>query len=308
MKYLIRSIAFAAVLLGASHALAASRFAVCTTTCTWDGASTAMWSASPGGATGASVPGSGDTVTLDAATCVGGTTCTITVNTTVNVTSITMGACTASTSGCVLDFSANNNGVTLQTFSNSGTGTRTLNMGNGTWNITSNSFTVFDQTTPTNLTFNANSSTLQFTSTPGTSQRQFATGNKNFNVVVINEGASANHAAFIIAGTTTIATLTVTSTRWLAFSSGGGATITNGLTFNGSSGAPVILSYNATSGSNTTLTSANPFNLTFACIYNVTIAGGGSLTATNSFDCGGNTGSVSISPPSSGTGGKVIGG
>src|SRR5262245_672467 len=115
----------------AGQALAANRFAVCTTTCTWDGASTAMWSTTSGGGTGASVPGSGDAVILDAATCVGGTTCTITVNTNPTIQSLTMGACTASTTGCILDFSVNNNSPTLSvvpSLSVTGTGTRNLKM------------------------------------------------------------------------------------------------------------------------------------------------------------------------------------
>src|SRR5258708_36798458 len=82
-------------------ASAANRFAVCTTTCTWDGASTAMWSTSSGGATGASVPGASDPVIFDGSTCVGGTTCTTTVNTNPTIASLTMGSCTASTTGCI---------------------------------------------------------------------------------------------------------------------------------------------------------------------------------------------------------------
>jgi len=75
---------------------------------------------------GRQFPVSADNVTLDAATCVGGTTCTITVNTNFNITALTMGACTASTTGCILDFSINNNNVTLTggLFDVSGTGTR----------------------------------------------------------------------------------------------------------------------------------------------------------------------------------------
>src|SRR6266576_3994950 len=121
------------LLLSLCSADAANRFAVCTTTCTWDGASTAMWSTTSGGATGASVPGSADAVVIDNASCIGGTTCTITVNTNFNVLSLSITGCNASTTGCILDFSVNNNTVTIQTgFSITGTTNGSMKLGSAT--------------------------------------------------------------------------------------------------------------------------------------------------------------------------------
>lgn len=112
---------------------------------TWDASDTSHWAATSGGASGASVPGSGDTVTLDGSSGGG----TVTVNTNVNVTSITMGAFTGT-----LDFATNNNTVTLVTFSGSGTGTRTLNQGSGQWTITGNNGSIWGCGDLTNATFN----------------------------------------------------------------------------------------------------------------------------------------------------------
>src|SRR6185312_14968270 len=103
-----------AFLASAAPAEAANRFAVCSTTCTWDNTSTAMWSTTSGGATGASAPTASDAVIIDAATCVGGTTCTITTFAgTISVQNITWGACTASTTGCIVKADTNNTNFTI---------------------------------------------------------------------------------------------------------------------------------------------------------------------------------------------------
>lgn len=107
-----------------------------------DGVTTTNISATSGGAGGASYPGPGDTLTLDAASGGG----VVTLGADLNVQSLTMGAFTGT-------FNSSTFAVTLQTFSCSGTGTRTLNMGSGQWTITGNATTVWDITTITNLTF-----------------------------------------------------------------------------------------------------------------------------------------------------------
>lgn len=118
---------------------------------TWDASDTTHWSTSSGGAGGAAVPTSADTVTLDASSGGG----TITVNTSFTITSLTMGAFTGT-----LDFATNNNSPTMQSFNASGTGTRTLNMGSGTWSITGTSGTVWNISTATNMTMNQGTGTV----------------------------------------------------------------------------------------------------------------------------------------------------
>ncbi len=72
-----------------------------------------------------------------------------------------------------LDFSANNNSPTMQTFNGSGTGTRTLNMGSGTWNLTGNATTIWTTATTTNLTLNRGTSTINCTYSGATGTRTF---------------------------------------------------------------------------------------------------------------------------------------
>lgn len=132
---------------------------------TWDAADTSHWSATSGGASGASVPGSGDTVTFDGSSGGG----TITLGTNISVISITMGAFTGT-------FNSSTFTVTLQTFSCSGTGTRTLNMGSGQWTITGNATTVWDITTFTNLTFTKGSLPVVFNYAGSTGTRTIVNG------------------------------------------------------------------------------------------------------------------------------------
>lgn len=130
----------------------------------WDGLSLLHWAATSGGVAGVGVvtpPGSSDTVTFDANS--GGGTVTVTVD--VNVQSITCGAFTGT-----LDFVATN--PTMQSFTASGTGVRTLSMGTGNnWYITGNNTTVFTLGTTTNLTLTATTCTLNFTYAGSTGTR-----------------------------------------------------------------------------------------------------------------------------------------
>lgn len=294
-----------ALLLAPISADAASRFAVCAVTCTWDGASTAMWSATSGGATGASVPGSADTVTLDAATCVGGVTCTITVNTTVTVLSITMGACTAATTGCIIDFSANNNNVTLSAttaFSGTGTGTRTLNLGNGTWTLSASSavtITPWNCATVTNMTLNANSSTIVFSGT-GIGTRAFSGGGLTYST--FNIGANSSGGAVLIQGSNTFANLGVTAPLSIALTASTTQTITNAFTWTGSSVSPLSIIGGGAS-STISVASGTP-TITWAGIRSSTFTGGATFAATNSLDLQLNSG-ITITPPSGGGGGAI---
>lgn len=176
---------------------------------TWDASDTTHWSGTSGGAGGQSVPGSGDTVTLDAASGGG----TVTVATDFNVTSITMGAFTGT-----LDFSANNNSPTMQTFSGTGTGVRTLNMGSGTWNITGNGTTIWNTATTTNLTLTG-SGIVNCTYSGGTGTRTFGLGTGG-------AGFTQFPSVSISAGTDTFrfsaGTTPVTSINYTGFSGIGG--------------------------------------------------------------------------------------
>lgn len=281
---------------------AANRFAVCTTTCTWDNVSTAMWSTTTGGGTGASAPTSSDAVILDAATCVGGTTCTITVNANLNIGSITMGACTASTTGCILDFSANNNSVTISFFSGSGTGTRTLNMGSNTFTVTSASGTVWDNTTVANFTFNANTSTILLSAT-ALANRALSLGTKIYNNITVTNAARSDFWVQFTGASTISGNLTLTNLGGVRWPNSITVIITGTITYSGTFANPALFISDGSGVATLSVGAANV--LTNVVVQNITKVGSGSISATSSFDAGSNTNVTITAPPA---GGRIIGG
>lgn len=265
---------------------------------TWDASTTTHWSATSGGAGGASVPGSADTVTFDASSGGG----TVTPSADISVVSITCGAFTGT-----LDWSANNNNVTLsQSFSGTGTGTRTINMGNGTWTITNGLSTAWAMATTTNLTFNANNSTLVFTGNVA-ALTTFATGGLTYHNVTL--GASAGGYTITGSNPTINGTLSVSGpTNIFALSS---STMTVGtLAFSGGSASGLISIITSSPTVAATISSANtPAAMDWMAFRGMTFTGGGTFSATNAFNLGGNTG-VSVSPPAGGgvSGSRMIGG
>jgi hypothetical protein len=176
---------------------------------TWNGSSTANWASTSGGASGQSVPGSADTVTFDASSGGG----VVTVNTNFNITSLTMGAFTGT-----LDFSVNNNSPTMGTFSGTGVGTRTLNMGAGTWTITGTG-TCWNIGTSTNMTLNAQQSRILMTNTSATACG-FSGGNLTYYTLELAKGSST--ATTTISGSNTFANFidnTSTAAHTITFAS-----------------------------------------------------------------------------------------
>lgn len=277
-------------------AQAANRFAVCTATCTWDASSTAMWSTTTGGGTGASVPGTGDSVVLDAATCVGGVTCTITVNTSFTIQTLTMGACTAATTGCILDFSVNNNSPTFNTngVNISGSGTRTLKMGSGTFTITGTSG-LWNATTVTNLTLTQGTSTIAFSGNTAT-PRQFIGGGKTYATVSIGANTSAGAFQFTDSGNT-YTTLNISAPNWVTFTFSSTTTVTNAIAWTGTLTKQILVSSDS-NGLGATINSAANAAIQYAGIYRLTFGGGGTHAATNSFNFHNNSG-ITITAPAS---------
>src|ERR1044071_5585834 len=146
---------------------------------TWDASDTTHWAATSGGAGGQSVPGSGDTVTIDGSSGTG----TVTVNTDFTVTSISCGAM-----GMTLDFATNNNSPTMGSFNCSGTGTRVVNMGSGIWTLTGSGLSILNFSTSTNLTLNTNSSVVNCTYSGATGTRTLATGGITVNNINVTAG------------------------------------------------------------------------------------------------------------------------
>lgn len=158
---------------------------------TWDASDTTHWSTTSGGAGGASVPGSGDTVTFDGSS--GGGTMTLAYNPT--VTTITFGAFTGT-----LDF--NTRTLNLGGLLGSGTGIRTLTLGSSTINCSNTAAnTVFDFATSTNLTITANTATINITG----SGADFNEGSLNWNGASIVMTGTSN---VVMRGTSTWANIT----------------------------------------------------------------------------------------------------
>ncbi|MDB4922074.1 hypothetical protein [Mucilaginibacter sp.] len=240
---------------------------------TWDNSSTTHWAATSGGTGGASVPGALDTVTFDASSGGG----IVTPNYDISVVSITMGAFSGT-----LDFSANNNNITISIFNASGSGVRTLKMGGGIWSITGNNTTVWDTTNFFNLTVNAGTSTLQFTYSGSTGTRTIATSTSSmtFNNVIISAGSDIFSQTGILNIIGNFSTLGFTGTY---------SKTTNDLNIGGSFTLGTGSTWSSTGGT-VTLTSSDTVNInTNGVNFNqsLTINGTGSFTLQNNLDCSG---------------------
>lgn len=305
MKSLLRTVALFVALLAAGTAHASPRFWVGGTG-TWDGSTTTHWSATSGGAGGASVPATPDSVTFDSNSGTG----VVTVNTTIDIQFLDLSGSGGSGTpyGGTLDFSANNNNVTLESIGGNGSalhcgGASTIfNMGSGTWTIhfAGGNNTVSAATvTPANLT--AVNSTVVYTptSTPG-SFVSYNLGNATWGTLTFNTGGF-NVYRRVILTTATITTLNLAP--GIDFYPNNNLTITN---FNANGTA-----YNQSvhigtlDASVKTLTITNA-SISWSAIGGITFAGS-AITATNSFDLGGNSGTITITGPSGG-GGRIIGG
>lgn len=288
---------------------AASRFAVCATTCTWDNTSTAMWSATSGGATGASAPTSADDVVLDAATCVGGTTCTITTFAgTISLNTLVMSACTASTTGCILDASVNNTNFTIGAsnsgYTNTGAGTRSLLMGSGTWTFT-HSLGLWSINA--SATLSAASSTIHFSAVtlPNVNgSKRLLGGGKTYGTVIFDLSTSA----VTITGANTIGTLTIAAGSRVILPAATTNTITNFTNISGSSSAPTLFYVDNATNGQYTVSSGNNWTCDYCGFANGVFSGGGTFTANNSFNYGSNSGITINAPSGGGGGGKIIGG
>lgn len=253
---------------------------------TWDASDTTHWAASSGGAGGQSVPGSSDTVTFDGSS--GGGTVTAGAAYSPNIQSITCGAFTGT-----LDFSANNNNVTLSTatgFSGTGSGARTINLGSGTFTLSSNA-AVWDFSTVTNLTLSAASATIAFTNTAPGGLRNFIGGSGQSYGTVTVAAPSSNYSREFRFTSGSYTTLTLGAGLNVRFAAS--PTITT-LTAEGTSAHPTVIMSSVISTART-LTVTNT-TLSWLALQDITFSGG-SPAATNSFDLGGNSG-VTITAPS----------
>lgn len=254
---------------------------------TWDNTDDTHWSLTTGGANNTTHPTSADTATLDASSGGG----TVTVNANLDITTLTMSAFTGT-----LDFAANDNNITLQTFVNNGSGTRTLNMGDGTWTVTGTTATVWNQGTTTNLTFAPGASTILLTGNVA-ALRTFSPGNLAYNIISIGANTSAGSISFgTNTVTSTIATLNVAAPNSFSFAGGSTVVITNAFNFVGTPGLPIEVYNTAPQLTATVSTASGSPTMSWAYIRGMTFSGGATFMATNSLNGGSNSG-ITITPP-----------
>ncbi len=263
----------------------------------WDNSNTASWSCGH-------VPTTSDTAVFDG-TSGGGT---VTVNSPNAAGAVTVQAITCGAFTGTLDFSANNNNVTLTAvtgLNNNGTGTRTINLGSGTWTFTGVATTLINTNT-TGLTLSAASAALVFTATTATT-RGIITGNsKSYGSITVSANTSGGN--FIVTGSTsvTFSALSVVAPNAIQFPNGTTTVITGAISVSGSSSNQVLFQSNASTGQTATISSANNGTFTWSAFKDVVFTGGGTFTASNSFNLGNNTGITITTPVTAGP--NIIGG
>lgn len=268
---------------------------------TWDNSSTAHWSNTSGGASGAGPPSSTESATFDASSGGGTVTVASTINGSNTLVTITMGAFTGT-----LDFSVNNPSITLTTqFSITGTGTRDIKTGTGTFTFTGVNTNNWDATTTTNCTCASLGSATYVLSTGGSQGQTFAGGGKSYGTLTIN---GRNQIGTVtVTGSNTFATINTSGPLQVNFSGGTTQTLTNAINWAQSPSTTVVLTNGGSSSKATLSLSAAPTAVSWMGFKGIASSGvGAAFTATNSSNYGGNSG-FTISTPSSG-GGGIIGG
>lgn len=266
---------------------------------TWDNSTTTHWSLSTGGAGGAAVPVTGDAVTFDASSGAG------TVTASATITGLSLASITCGVMGMTLDFSANNPSLTLTAapgFSVTGAGTRTINMGSGTFTFSGSNGNVWDATTITGLTLSAASATFLIAAPGASSPQTFVGGGQSYGTLQIT--GRANLSIFTITGSNTFANLTVpTGPVDINIPGGTTTTITNAISWNLSSSTIALIMATGTSAA--TLAVAVGSVISWAALRGLTFTGT-TVVATNSFNLSNNTG-VTITAPAGAGAGAVIG-
>lgn len=313
---MLRSFAFALVALAFAALTGTAEAATCNWvggTGTWSTTNGVNWSSSSGGAggtcaaTGGVPKQAGDVATFDALSGGG----TVTVDSTMNgttINTITMGAFTGT-----LDFSVNNpsmtlGGVGITSFNITGTGTRTLKLGSGTFTCKSQSNLCFSAATITGLTFNGGSATINMTDggSGNSSAIQLANNTIGFSGVTISASFTVKGLAAQLIASDSFANLTMSGGSVLRTNSGGTYTFSGTVTVTGTLNNPnTIMSDNIGSGLQTTaITVGAGSTFSYAVLANIVFTG--APVANNSFALGATSG-VTVNAPSGG-GGRIIGG
>lgn len=192
-------------------------------------------------------------------------------------------------------FDANDFDIDASILSSSGSGTRGLTMGSGTWTIDGTG-TVWNMATATNLTVTPETSTIVISDTSATS-KTFAGGGKTFNNIIFSGDD------ITISGANTFNDFAVNNAgeaEGLLFTNGVTQTINGNFTTNGSSGNLAIIASDSGGNAFTLSKASGIVSVNHMSIQDSTAAGGASWYAgTTSTDVSGNTGWLFTAPPGS---------
>lgn len=321
MKHFLRIAALLALFLP-SGVEAATKFAYCASSpCTWDSTNTPnIWfTATNGGGSATAAPTSIDVATFDGNSCAGNTiACTFNVGATINGTSntlqqIILGACTGTTTGCTINFASGNPSIILTSqngISVTGTGTRVVNLGTGTFTVTGVGGNLWDATTTTGMTLTAGSSTIVHAPSGVGNQSNFIGGGlTTYGTFTVSARTTGSETT--ITGANTFVNLNVSGAVKLNIPGALTTTVTGSIAITGTSSGLVYISPNATNPATLgTLALSGASGLsstTWAAFKQVTVTGG-TISGTAIFDLGANTSITPSAPAAGGSGGKIIGG
>lgn len=268
-----------------------------TNTSNWASSSTATC-----GSGGQTVPGSGDTVTLDA-NSLGGT-ITLNFGGTFSITSLTMGAF-----GGTFDNSVNNNNITAGgSITWSGTGTRTIKLGTATYTATTGAATMGADTV-NNLTYTGNSG-ASFVFSGANAIRKFDMGSSGSfahgNVTFAASTGTGYVQITSLTSTNTLKSLTINGPNYVGQVSNAVITVTpNALTFNGSASGLIVVQPVDSAITSVEFVPGAGSSAIWTAFRGVVSTG---LVATNSFAFGNATGITITAPATGGSGGTIIGG
>lgn len=225
--------------------------------------------------------------------------CSITVNNLTGTVQLADSLSLASTRTLTLTsgtFNAVTYDVTAGLVSVTGSTTRTLSMGSGTWTL-SGVGTVWNAGTVTGLTFNKGTANIVLSDT-STSARTFAGGGLTYNKLTI--GGATGVSTLTISGSNTFSELATTKTvsHTLTLTSGQTTTVTT-WSINGIFGGSTFFLRASSAGSRATLAKAGGGTVTvdYADIRDSTASPVSTWSATNSTDSGNNLNWTFVAPP-----------
>lgn len=186
--------------------------------------------------------------------------------------------------------------VTAATCSISGSLSRTLNMGSGTWTLTSTG-TVWNAQTITNLTFNKGTANIVLSNT-GTGSRTFSGGGRTYNKLTIGGATGTSTLTFVGGNTFSELASTKTVAHTIVFPSGSTQTV-GAWTITGTAGNVVTLQSSSTSSYTLNKTGGGTVSVDYMSISRSTATPGSTWYAgANSTDGGNNSGwNFTVPPP-----------